>query len=167
MITSGVQSGLTVGFAYSTALTSRLIEYYEAGAGPSHATTLVKPGYVIDARLSGGVALRPVSYLDRSLVHWYRIAAPEARVRDAIAFLTAQEGQRYAWQDILAFAVPGAFRKLTGAHHPWMCSYLAAAAQVGAGILPKPPVGLERITPLSLLLMDSAAGAVPLAGPQF
>ncbi len=159
--------GLTVGFEYASAPDSRIIEYVESGAGPSHATTLVAPGEVIDARFSGGVARRKVSYFGAAPVLWYRLAAPENAVRAAISFLESQCGEPYAWQDILAFAVPGAFKRATGAKHPWMCSWLAGAAQVRGGILRKPPVGLERINPFELWCMDWGAGAIPLPGPQF
>ncbi len=159
-------AGLTVGYAYGNALTSRIIEWREAG-GPSHATTMVAPGYVIDARYRGGVARRPVSYLSGTRVRWFRVPATEARVREAIAFLTSQCGQAYAWLDILAFAVPSSFKRLTGAKHPWMCSYLQAGCEVAATILPKPPVGLERLDPNDLMLMNSAHYAVELPGPSF
>ena len=159
--------GLTVGYVFSSAWTSQAIEYYEAGAGPSHATTLVAPGYVIDARLRGGVNLRPVDYLAGSRVQWYRKPASDTVVQDCIAFLQAQRGEPYAWQDILAFAVPSAFRQLTGAKHPWMCSWLQLAAEVVGKALPRPPVGLERLDPLNAMLMNCAAGAVKLDGPLF
>ncbi len=167
MMPASIPSGLTVGFVYSTALTSSVIEYSESGVGPSHATTLVAPGWVIDARFSGGVAMRPVSYLSGSTVQWYRLPGTETAVDRAIAFLHGQCGQPYDWQDIVAFAVPNAFKRLTGAKHPWMCSYLALAAQLKGQLLPKPPVGAERINPFELLLMDVAAGALALSGPVF
>ncbi len=159
--------GLTVGYVFGSAITSQAIEWSESGTGPSHATTLVAPGYVIDARFRGGVAMRPVSYLAGSAVRWFRMPAPEPAVRGCIAFLQAQRGQPYAWQDILAFAVPAAFKAATGARHPWMCSWLQLAAEVGAGALPKPPVGMERLNPLEAMLMNSAAGAIEIGGPQF
>ena len=162
-----VPPGLTVGYVFSSAWTSQAIEYYEAGAGPSHATTLVAPGYVIDARLRGGVDLRPVSYLAGSAVRWFRLPASDAVVRDCIDFLQAQRGEPYAWQDIIAFAVPAAFKAATGARHPWMCSWLQLACEVNGKALPRPPVGLERLDPLNAMLMNCAAGAVKLDGPMF
>ncbi len=159
--------GITVGYVFGAAPTSAVIEWSESGAGPSHATTLVQPGYVIDARFRGGVDLRPVSYLAGSAVRWFRLPASDAVVRDCIARLQAQRGEPYAWQDILAFAVPAAFKPATGAKHPWMCSWLQLAAEVGAGALPKPPVGMERLNPLEAMLMNSAAGAIEIGGPQF
>ena len=159
--------GLTVGYVFSSGLFSRAIEYYEAGAGPSHATTLVAPGWVIDARLSGGVDLRPVSYLAGSRVDWYRLPAPEAAVRGTIDFLRAQRGQRYATMDILAFAIPPAFRKHVPAPHPWMCSWLQLAAEVAGGTMPKLPIQLRRATPLDALLANVARGAIRIEGPEF
>ena len=166
-MTAPLPPGLTVGYVYSTALTSRLIEYYEAGQGPSHATTLVAPGYVIDARLSGGVARRPVSYLAGSRVEWYRLPVPEAAVRGTIDFLRAQRGQRYATMDILAFAIPPAFRKSVPAPHPWMCSWLQLAAEVAGGAMPKLPIQLRRATPLDALVANVARGAFRIEGPEY
>ena len=166
-MTAPLPPGLTVGYVYATAWTSRLIEYYEAGQGPSHATTLVAPGYVIDARLSGGVARRPVSYLAGSRVDWYRLPAPEAAVRGTIDFLRAQRGQRYATMDILAFAIPPAFRKHVPAPHPWMCSWLQLAAEVAGGVMPELPIQLRRATPLDALVANVARGAVRIEGPEY
>ena len=159
--------GLTVGYVFGSALASTAIEWFEAGAGPSHATTLVAPGYVIDARFRGGVDMRPVSYLAGSAVRWFRMPAPEPAVRGCIAFLQAQRGEPYAWQDILAFAVPAAFKAATGARHPWMCSWLQLAAETTGKVLPPAPVGLERLNPLEAMLMNCAAGAIALPGPIF
>ena len=159
--------GLTVGYVFGSAIASQAIEWSEAGAGPSHATTLARPGYVIDARFRGGVALRPVNYLAGSAVRWFRLPAPDAAVSACIAFLEAQRGEPYAWQDILAFAVPAAFKAATGARHPWMCSWLQLAAETAGKVLPPAPVGLERLNPLEAMLMNCAAGAVEIGGPQF
>jgi hypothetical protein len=167
MIGPTFPAGLTVGFEYASAPASRLIEYVESGAGPSHVTTLVAPGEVIDARFRGGVARRPVSYFGSTPVVWYRLAGTTEAVKASLALLEAQIGEPYDWQDILAFAVPTAFRALTGARHPWMCSYLASAAQVAGGFLHKPPVGLERINPFELWCLDWGAGAIELPGPVF
>ena len=167
-MTTSLPPGLTVGYVYATAWTSRLIEYYEAGQGPSHATTLVEPGYVIDARLSGGVDRRPVSYLAGSRVEWYRLPAPEAAVRGTIKFLQAQKGQRYATMDILAFAIPPAFRKHVPAPHPWMCSWLQLAAEVAGGAMPKLPIQLRRATPpesLASITYPGATSVVAWDGP--
>ena len=166
-MTPALPSGLTVGYVYATAWTSRLIEYYEAGQGPSHATTLVAPGYVIDARLRGGVAKRPVSYLDGSRVEWYRLELPEAAVRGTIEFLHAQVGQPYAKLDIVAFLVPPMFRKHLPSPHPWMCSWLQVAAEVAGGALPKPPIAERRADPLDAQIMNVARGAVLVDGPKF
>ena len=166
-MTTSLPPGLTVGYVYATAWTSRLIEYYEAGQGPSHATTLVAPGYVIDARLSGGVARRPVAYLAGSRVEWYRLPAPEAAVRGTIDFLRAQRGQPYSTMDILAFAIPPAFRKHTPAPHPWMCSWLQLAAEVAGGVMPELPIQLRRATPLDALVANVARGAVKIKWTEF
>ena len=166
-MTTSLPPGLTVGYVYATAWTSRLIEYYEAGQGPSHATTLVEPGYVIDARLSGGVDRRPVSYLAGSRVEWYRLPLPEPVVAACIAFLRAQVGQPYAWGDILAFAAPASFRKHLPSPHPWMCSWLQLAAEVAGGAMPTLPIQLRRATPLDALLANVARGAVRIKGPEF
>lgn len=166
-MTTTLPPGLTVGYVWASAWSSRLIEYYEAGQGPSHATTLVEPGYVIDARLRGGVAKRPVSYLDGSRVEWYRLELPEAAVRGTIEFLHAQVGQPYAKLDIVAFLVPPMFRKHLPSPHPWMCSWLQLAAEVAGGAMPKLPIQLRRATPLDALLCNCAAGAIKISGPEF
>lgn len=166
-MTTSLPPGLTVGYVWASAWSSRLIEYYEAGQGPSHATTLVEPGYVIDARLQGGVAKRPVSYLAGSRVDWYRLPLPEHAVSACIAFLRAQVGERYAWGDILAFAAPPAFRKHLPVRHPWMCSWLQLACEVAGGAMPKLPIQLRRADPLDALLANVARGAVKIEGPEF
>ena len=163
-----IPGGLTIGYEHGLGPFSKLIEYRSAG-GPSHATTLVAPGEVIDARLIGGVKRRPVSYLNSRLMDWYRLPLPEGKVRDVISFLDIQCGQPYAWLDIIAFAVPALFKKVTGAKHPWMCSWIQIGAEVKGGALPdiSATVELERLTPNDLLLMNLAAGAVKIPGPIF
>lgn len=160
-------TGLTVGYVWSRALSSQVIEYREAG-GPSHATTLVAPGYVIDARLSGGVARRPVSYLAGQPMRWFRVPATDAQVKATIDFLKTQCGQRYDWLDIIAFAIPPMFKHLSGATHPWMCSYLQGGAEIHGGVLPKLARPTEKLDPNDMLIANSAQrGCVELSGPIF
>ena len=166
-MTAPLPPGLTVGYVYSTALTSRIIEYYESSAGPSHATTLAEPGYVIDARLHGGVALRPVSYLDGSRVDWYRVPCGHEKAAQDIDFLRNQIGMPYSVGDIIGFLAPAMFRKHLPARHPWMCSWLQLAAEVAAGVLPELPGQLRRLDPYEALLCNCAAGAIKISGPEF
>lgn len=160
-----IPSGLTVGYVTSGGWTSRLIEWRSAG-GPSHATTLVEPGWVIDARLQGGVQRRPISYLEGSQVLWLRIPAEDAAVAACIAFLKAQVGKPYDWRDIVDFAVPGRFQTPWRNTSSWICSELQIAAEE-TGILPKLIVPANRITPQDALIANSARGALPIAGPIF
>jgi hypothetical protein len=69
--------------------------------------------------------------------------------------------------DILAFAIPPAFRKHVPAPHPWMCSWLQLAAEVAGGAMPKLPIQLRRADPLDALLANVARGAVKVDGPVF
>jgi hypothetical protein len=158
--------GLTVGFVTATGFFSRIIEYRSAG-GPSHATTLVKDGTVIDARLFGGIKERPVSYLSGEKVDWYRIPATQEKVANAIQFLKSQCGQAYSWTDILAFLVPAIFRPYTRAKHPWMCSWLQASCLMEAGIIGKIDRPAETLTPNDNLIAVTAFGAIKLPGPVF
>ena len=88
-------------------------------------------------------------------------------MRGTIDFLRAQRGQRYATMDILAFAIPPAFRKHVPAPHPWMCSWLQLAAEVAGGVMPELPIQLRRADPLDALLANVARGAVRIKGPEF
>lgn len=160
-------TGLTLGYEYGTAIESRLIEYSEAGMGPSHATTLVGPDWVIDARLSGGIKHRPLSYLKHDRMRWLRLPMPEEKIAATVAFLDRQCGEKYAWGDVFAFIAPALFKPFTGAVHPWMCSYLQIAAEVAGGALLKPPFPLERLDPLNAMLMNAAAGAIEIPKPVF
>jgi len=157
--------GLTVGYVTSGNIFSRAIEWRSAG-GPSHATTLVAPGWVIDARLSGGVARRPVSYLANNEVRWLRVPASLAQVKGVIAFLQSQIGKPYDWRDIFGFAIPSAFTRNWKDDRAWICSELQAAAEESQGII-KTSMSASRIAPNDVMLLNEGRGAVQLPGPIF
>lgn len=157
--------GLTVGYVTSGEWTSRLIEWRSAG-GPSHATTLVAPGWVIDARLKGGVQRRPVSYLDGAKVRWLRVPANEARVRATLEALDSQVGKPYDWRDIVGFAIPAAFTRSWKDERAWICSELQAWAEEEGEII-KTSMSVSRIAPNDAMLLNEGAGAVSLPGPIF
>lgn len=159
-------SGLTVGYVTSGALLSRLIEWRSAG-GPSHATTFVEPGWVIDAQLEGGVQRRPVASFAGMKVEWFCVAAKAPQVKAAIGLLKSQIGKPYDWRDIVDFAYPPAFRRRWDDGRAWICSELQGWAEQQAGILPKLAVAANRLAPADMLLANSAAGAYPLKGPVF
>lgn len=157
--------GLTVGYVTSGELGSRLIEWRSAG-GPSHATTLVAPGWVIDARFRGGVARRPISYLEKAKVRWLRIPATEMRVRAAIEALRSQIGKPYDWRDIVGFAIPQAFTRSWKDERAWICSELQIWAEQKGGIVTTSK-SVARIDPNDAMLLNEGRGAVELPGPIF
>ena len=157
--------GLTVGYVTSGDWTSRLIEW-RSGGGPSHATTLVAPGWVIDARLKGGVQRRPISYLANANVRWLRVPATGAQICDVIAALESQVGKPYDWRDIVGFAIPAAFTRSWGDQRAWICSELQAWAEERAGII-KTSMSVDRIDPNDAMLLNEGRGAVDLPGPIF
>lgn len=156
--------GLTVGYITSGEWTSRLIEWRSAG-GPSHATTLVAPGWVIDARFKGGVQRRPVSYLAGD-VRWLRVPATAAQVSAVLKALESQIGKPYDWRDILGFAIPQAFTRNWKDQRAWICSELQAWAEEKAGII-KTSMSASRIAPNDVMLLNEGRGAVALPGPLF
>lgn len=158
-------AGLTVGYVTSGEWSSRLIEWRSAG-GPSHATTLVAPGSVIDARLQGGVQRRPVSYLAAARVRWLRVPATDAQVQATIKALASQIGKPYDWRDIVGFAIPGAFTRSWDDQRAWICSELQAWAEEEAGIITT-SMSADRIAPNDAMLLNEGRGAIELAGPIF
>lgn len=158
-------AGLTVGYVTGGSWTSRLIEWRSAG-GPSHATTLVEPGWVIDAQLSGGVRRRPVSSFAGMAVEWYRVPATSAQVKATVAALASQIGKPYDVWDIFDFAFPSAFRRDWDDGRAWICSELQGYAEYKGGILPKLAVAEgNRLAPADMRRENLAIGAVTLAGP--
>lgn len=158
-------AGLTVGYVTSGDWTSRLIEWRSAG-GPSHATTLVAPGWVIDARFSGGVRRRPVSYLDGAQVRWLRVPTTEDRVRMTLNALDSQVGKPYDFQDIIGFAIPQAFTRSWHNQKAWICSELQIWSEERGGIV-KTSTSVDRIDPNDAMLLNEGAGAIELPGPIF
>jgi len=158
--------GLTVGYVTSGDLSARLIELRSAG-GPSHATTLAAPGWVIDARLKGGVQRRPVSYLEGAKVAWYRVLAPMGAVARTITALESQTGKPYDWRDIIDFAIPQRFQEPWRTPDAWICSELQAWAEEQGEVLPKLVTAYNRLAPADIMLANSARGMIPLAGPMF
>lgn len=157
--------GLTVGYVTSGELTSRLIEWRSAG-GPSHATTLVAPGWVIDARLQGGVQRRPIAYLAGAKVRWLRVPATESQVQATIKALESQIGKPYDWRDIVGFAIPQAFTRDWNDERAWICSELQAWAEEKGGIV-KTSMSASRIAPNDVMLLNEGRGAIELPGPMF
>jgi uncharacterized protein YycO len=121
---------------------------------------------VIDARFSGGVQRRPVSYLERDNVRWLRVPATDAQVRDTIKALESQVGKPYDWRDIVGFAIPAAFTRSWNDQRAWICSELQAWAEEEGGII-KTSVSVDRIDPNDAMLLNEGRGAVELPGPIF
>lgn len=160
-----IPAGLTVGYVTSGDVFSRLIEWRSAG-GPSHATTLVAPGWVIDSRIKGGVQRRPVSYLANAQVRWLRVPAKLDQVQAVFAFLESQTRKPYDWRDIIGFAIPRAFTRNWNDDRAWICSELQAAAEEKGGII-QTSMSASRIAPNDVMLLNEGRGAVQLAGPIF
>lgn len=159
--------GLTVGYVTGGAWTSRLIEWRSAG-GPSHATTLVESGWVIDAQFSGGVRRRPVDSFKGMTVEWYRVPAARPNVSGTINALASQIGVPYDWRDIIDFAFPAGFRRNWDDGRAWICSELQAWAEWKGLILPKAAVARGgRLAPVDTMEENLALGAIRLPGPIF
>lgn len=160
-----IPDGLTVGYVTSGDLLSRPIEWRSAG-GPSHATTLVEPGWVIDSRFWGGVQRRPVSYLGNAKVRWLRVPATEAQVSATIKALQSQVGKPYDWRDIVGFAIPQAFTRSWNDQRAWICSEVQVWAEEQGGLI-KTSMSVDRIDPNDAMLLNEGRGAVELPGPIF
>lgn len=168
-VTAAPPPGLTVGFVKGRTPASRLIEWW-GGGGWSHATTLVAPGWVIDARLSGGVARRPVSYLQNDEVEWLRVPCPPAAVSATIAALESQLDKPYDWAAILAFASPGIAALANRdwrSEKSWFCSEIQGWAGEQGGAWPKLRTPRVTLTPGDMRLVASTREAVKMGAPIF
>jgi len=141
--------GVTVGFCRGGGIFSRAIEWFGAGYY-SHVTTLLPDRqYVIDARLNGGVARRPLSYLKNVRIDWYTLVCNPAEQAKVYSFLYSQIGKKYDVQGIVDF-VTGYNRDANWSKRSaWFCDELAAASWIYAGIAkrPFPEMPVFRITP--------------------
>lgn len=162
-------TGLTVGYVKSGNIASKVIEWWGAG-GWSHATTLIAPGWVIDARLQGGVARRPVSYLKGFTVEWLRVPCSADAVRAAFDALESQVGKPYNYIAIAAFAstrLASLFDRNWRSEKSWFCSELQGWAGEQGGVWPKLRTPSVNLTPGDMRLVASARDAVLLPGPMF
>ncbi len=142
-------AGVTVGFCRGRGVFSHLIGWFGAGYY-SHVTTLLPDQRtVIDARLRGGVARRPASYLASETVDWFRLECSGAQALAVYGFLTAQLGKQYDVEGIINFATGATKDNNWRRRSAWFCDELAAASWIAAGIakptLPREP--LNRLTP--------------------
>jgi hypothetical protein len=163
------ETGLVVGYVKSRNWSSKLIEWWGAG-GWCHATTLVAPGWVIDARYQGGVARRPVSYLTGSEVEWLRVPCSQAAVNATIAALESQIGKPYDWAAIAAFAsqrLAALVNRDWRSNKSWFCSEVQGWAGEQGGAWPTLRTPRVSLTPGDMRLVASARGAVKLPGPIF
>ena len=139
---------VTLGFCRSNGFFSRAIEWFGAG-GYSHVTSLLPDHlHVIDARLHGGVAKRPVGYLVGTDVTWIDIRCSNEQAQKFYAFLHKQIGKKYDVQGIVDFAL-GLTQPFRWTHptSAWFCDELAAAALIDGTIARRPWQVLTRLTP--------------------
>ncbi len=138
---------LTLGFCRGSGIFSRAIEWFGADHY-SHVTTLLPDRRnVIDARLHGGVAIRPASYLQSERVFWVDIECTTAQQISALSFLRAQVGKRYDTTGIIDFVTGGAVDHSWHKQSAWFCDELAFAALIAGKIARKPWQPLFRLTP--------------------
>lgn len=150
------RSHVTIGFCAARGFFSRAIRWFGVGVY-SHVTTLLPDRErVIDARLHGGVAVRPVSYLANERVFWVDIGCTGAQAKSVYNFLHAQVGKKYDVQGIIDFAV-GVEQFHDWRYHTsaWFCDELAAASWIEAGIAKNPWLPLCRITPGASAILAS------------
>ena len=138
---------LTLGFCRGSGIFSRAIEWFGADHY-SHVTTLLPDRrHVIDARLHGGVQIRPVSYLRSERVFWVDIGCSSAQQVSALSFLHAQVGKKYDVSGIVDFVTGYAHDHSWRKQTAWFCDELAFAALIAGAIARPPWQPLFRLTP--------------------
>ena len=148
-------AAVTVGFCRGSGLFSSAIEWF-GGSYYSHVTTLLPDRcHVIDARLSGGVAKRPVDYLRHEAIRWIDIECTQKQANAVYAFLFSQIGKKYDVQGIWHF-VTGQMRDTNWTRRSaWFCDELAAASWIDAEIAQPSIIPLPRLTPGASAIMAS------------
>jgi hypothetical protein len=153
--------GIIVGFEQGSDPISRTIQWW-GGGDYCHVTTLMPGGQtVIDARSKGGVAVRPLSYLEHSKMMWLKIPANTYQALSAIDALKVQVGKKYDWRGILAFADPA----IHDDKKTWFCDALAVFSWKKAGLLPQLWFPFSRITPGGACLIAQSLGAIRVISP--
>lgn len=150
-------NSITMQFAGSTSLTSRLIQWFGHGQF-AHVDTVMPDGTLLGARndvmagFPAGVQIRSADYQKGYALKRVVIPCTEQQQTDYYSFVMSQVGKPYDSIAIAAFA-SGANWTTTGS---WFCSMLNTSALQQCGwlkTLSEPPT---KIDPDSLLLVLSA-----------
>jgi len=141
-----------------------VIEYFSHG-WPTHVdvvcTDRFPAGYLLGARLSGGVSIRKPDY--REFKRVARVTLPTTFDQDAKfwEFLKDQLGKPYDWIGVADFAVPFIPDRNWRDESRWFCSDLIERAKEVCGLYPHPlaaPANL--LTPSDSLNLSSAFAEV-------
>jgi hypothetical protein len=145
---------ITLQFVSEKAISSEMIEWFSQGFF-SHVDVVLPDNTLLGARSDGGVAIRQPGYarFNKRTV----FSLPSTIEQDALfyTFLHAQIGKPYDFECIAAFVAGRDWHE----DDSWICSELAAAACEKAHILPALYVSANKITPDSMAMAMSAAGA--------
>lgn len=157
------ESIVTVGFCRADGLFSRAIEWF-GGSYYSHVTTLLPDRIrVLDARLHGGVAVRPASYLANTEVKWIDLVCTKQQANKIYAFLFSQVGKKYDTVGIWHFVTGQIHDPNWSSRSAWFCDELAAASWIAGGIARPSLIPLPRLTPGSSAIMASQLNWRPSA----
>jgi uncharacterized protein YycO len=148
---------ITMQFAGSSSLTSRLIQWYDHGEF-AHVDTVLPDGTLLGARddvmdgCPAGVQIRPADYQQGYTLKRVTLPCTDAQQKAYYDFVTAQIGKPYDSTAIAAFAVGRDWRTPDS----WFCSELCAAALEESGVVPPLSAPCNKIAPDDLLLLLSA-----------
>lgn len=170
--------GVIVGFVRGQALYSKLIAL-KGGWKYSHVTTLMPGGAtVIDSvwhpldtfkrkeLQTGGVRERPVSYLKRSQVDWFKLPATEDQANAVYSALQSQIGKPYDSLGIRNFVTGGLSDRNFRNQSAWFCDELAVWSWERGNVIPTLLIPPSRIDPTGASLIAQTAFAVPVKFQQ-
>ena len=175
MIDVSKARAVTLQFATESGLSSWAIRWF-CHSDYSHIDFVLPDGRLLGARLDGGVAIRPEGYAAFSATR--RIRVPTDKAPAIYRAALSQQGTRYDWKAIAAFALPDLMpRRNWRDPGAWFCSELGAWAFERGGFFAGHRIALppDRVTPGDLLLLLSpfavedpppAPRATTLTGPS-
>ena len=149
---------ITLQFAQGTDGTSLAIQWFSQGPW-SHVDSVLDDGTLLGARLEGGVAIRPSTYLGAEKVGRITIPATDEQTAEYYRFIASQVGKLYDTTGIIGFVADRNWRTPDS----WFCSELVAAGLEQCGFFQYPLyVPANKITPSGLPLLLSTLMPVAL-----
>lgn len=151
---------LILQFSLQNALSSRTIAWFSAGHF-SHVDAVTPSGGLLGARaepvdgIPAGVFTRPWNYANFQRRVFLAVPSTPIQSYRFWTFLAGQIGKPYDRQAIWGFIIGRDWRETDS----WICSELIAKALEYAGVIGNLYVPANKITPVSLAVAVSAAGA--------